>query len=719
MASIFGHLSTLLASLPSALLTVALSTYLTIFSASTLASTKAVVSPPEIEEIIVTGLKQRPLLDLPRSATVITAKDIALSGARNITDLLAQQANVVSKSFSGNSKFTSIDIRGSGDTSVSNILILVDGISINAPDLSGPDFSILALSQIKRIEIIRGGNSVRYGSGASHGVINILTLEADEGLRGLIKFDGGSFNTQSQQATVSIADKNQSLMVFTRQSTSDGYRQHNKIDGQDFLLNYHADISNRWSINTKSYIHNDSYELPGGLDRNMLATGLADRQDGSIQRGAEGETEDKSQLIKATFQASNTLKISSTLHYRERNNQFIFGENFSSTESHNLDKITQRSLLGEIIAEWHSPNDISFVTAGYEKNNGDYSRTNGGQRKINGEINSGRLSGEAYFFYSTIRVKNNLTLGIGHRKGISTNLLKQEKLVSDETSTLCDSTTQSTGLPPPFDVITFVSNCPLIISQLNHNENHWKNEAHEANLVYGINASTNLYTSYAETFRNPNIDELALSPPDLAPQSADRYEVGIKHATQRFAIDIGYFHFRSNQEILFRSSNNSFGMNTNSSSLITRQGGELQLRVLLNDSLEFNGNVGYNDAISDLKSRIPLVPFITAAANLSWQPTPSINSRISIRHTGAREDGNSNLNNIGITIYEKLASHTVIDTSIRFSQAIGSSTQDARTLLFSLGINNLFNKKYSDIAYSNSIYPAPTRNIFGSISYAF
>ena len=711
MASAFGYLAALLAA--------TLTIYLTTFSASTLASTNATVNPPEIEEIIITGLKQRPLLDLPRSATVITAKDIALSGARNITELLAQQANIVSKSFSGNSKFTSIDIRGSGDTSVSNILILVDGISINAPDLSGPDFSILALSQIKRIEIIRGGNSVRYGSGASHGVINILTLEADEGLKGLIKLDGGSFNTQSQQATVSIADKNQSLTAFTRRSASDGYRQHNKMDGQDFLLSYHANVSDRWSINTKSYIHNDSYELPGGLDRNMLASGLADRRDGSIQSGAEGETEDKSQLIKASFQASNALKISSTLHYRERKNQFIFGESFSSTENQNLDKITQRSLLGEIVAEWHSPNDISFVTAGYEKNNGDYSRTNGGQQKINGEINSGKLSGEGYFIYSTIIVKNNLTLGFGHRKGVSTKLLKQDKLVNDETSTLCESTTQSTGMAPPFDVITFKSNCPLIISQLNHNESRWKNEAYEANLVYAINASTNLYTSYAETFRNPNIDELALSPPDLAPQTADRYEAGIKHATQRFAIDIGYFHFRSNQEILFRSSNNSFGINTNSSSLITRQGGELQLRVLLSDSLEFNGNAGYNDAISDLKSRIPLAPFITAAANLSWQPTPSINTRISIRHTGAREDGNSHLNNMGITTYQKLASHTVVDASIRFSQAIESSTQDARTLLFSLGINNLFNKKYSDIAYSNSIYPAPTRNIFGSVSYAF
>ena len=698
--------------------------YLLIFSPASLASSIPASNPAAMEEIVITGLYQRPLLDLPRSAMIISAKDITLSGARNITDLLAQQANIASKSFSGNSKFTSIDLRGSGDTSVSNVLILVDGISINAPDLSGADFSILALSQIKRIEIIRGGNSVRYGSGASHGVINIFTLEAEQGLKGLIKLDAGSFNAQSQQATLSITDNQQSLTAFSQRSKSDGYRAHNKLDSQDFLLNYRLDIGDRWSINTKSYIHSDRYELPGGLDRGTLLSGLANRRDGSIQSGAEGETDDKSQLIKASFQASSALTLSSSIHFRDRKNQFIFGDDFYTTNKNNLDKISQRSLFGEIIAQWQSPNDRAELIAGYERNSGDYLRTNGGQLKIDGERNSGKLTSEAYFIYSTITLKDNLTIGAGYRNGQSNTRLQQDKYLSNEASPLCDSTTQTTTMAPPFDVITFKSNCPLIIGKLNHSDNRWNNEAYEANLVYTLNAATNLYGSYSETFRNPNIDELALSPPDLSPQTADRYEAGIKHAGDRFAIDMGYFYFRSDQEILFRSSNDFFGTNRNSAAIIRRQGGELQLGIFLSDSLKLNGNIGYNDAVSEYNTRIPLVPFITAAAHLSWQPSQFFNSQISIRHIGAREDGNSNLSSennedSGVSAYKKLPSHTVVDASIRFTRAIGHNTESESELIFSLGVKNLLNTQYSDIAYSNAIYPAPTRNYFGSVSYAF
>ena len=693
--------------------------YLAAFSAPTLGQTDPAFKPPAMEEIIVTGVNRTPLIDLPRSATVISAEDIALSAARNITELLAQQANIVLKSYSGNSKFTSIDLRGSGDSSVSNVLILIDGIRINAPDLSGPDFSILALSQIKRIEIIRGGNSVRYGSGASHGVINIFTLEAEQGLTGLVKRDAGDFNTESQQATVSMANKKQRLTTYASQSSSDGYRQHNQLNNQDFLLNYHADIGERWSINAKSYTHSDNYQLPGGLSRNALRNGLANRRDGSIASGAEGETDDKSQLLKITFQAYQALSISSALQYRKRSNQFIFSEDFNLTGPQNRDRIKQRSLFGELIAHWHSPNHTLALTAGFEKSSGNYSRTNGGQNKLNGQLNSGKLTGQAHYLYSTLIPLDNLSISLGYRQEQSSNLFQQGTFTADENSSLCDTTTQATGLAPPFDIITFKSNCPLVTSELNRNNNEWNNEAYEANLVYAINASTNIYSSFSETFRNPNIDELVLSPPELSPQSAERYEAGIKYVGNRLAIDVAYFYFRSDKEILFRAANNSFGLNINASTAIMRKGGELQARFILSDSLELSSNFGYIDAITGQDAKIPLVPLVTAAANLRWQPSQQINSNLSIRYTDAREDGNSNLSDQAITLFEKLPSHTVVDASIRFSQAIQHDSKSASEVIYSLGIQNLFNQEYSDIAYSNVIYPAPTRNLFGSISYAF
>ncbi|MDG1462944.1 MAG: TonB-dependent receptor plug domain-containing protein, partial [Gammaproteobacteria bacterium] len=89
---------------------------------------------PRIDEMIVTGVRQVRLAELPRSATVITAADIALSPSTNIVDLIAREANVQLRATVGNEKFSGVDIRGQGDTYGSNVLVLVDGIRLNAAD---------------------------------------------------------------------------------------------------------------------------------------------------------------------------------------------------------------------------------------------------------------------------------------------------------------------------------------------------------------------------------------------------------------------------------------------------------------------------------------------------------------------------------------------------------------------------------------------------------
>ena len=93
-----------------------------------------------MHEVIITAAQPLALIDMPRSVSVISADDISRSGAKSIQELLATQANIVLSSFSGNEKFTRIDIRGSGDTSVSNVLTLVDGMRINTPIYRAPTF---------------------------------------------------------------------------------------------------------------------------------------------------------------------------------------------------------------------------------------------------------------------------------------------------------------------------------------------------------------------------------------------------------------------------------------------------------------------------------------------------------------------------------------------------------------------------------------------------
>lgn len=110
------------------------------------------------------------------SKVVITEKEIKKSHVNNISTLLSAEANVAISS----SNFTpnSIYIRG-GDTS--HVLFLIDGIPFYDPSTiqRTVNLSTLNLRSIKRIEIIKGSQSVLYGGQALAGVIKIETFPTD------------------------------------------------------------------------------------------------------------------------------------------------------------------------------------------------------------------------------------------------------------------------------------------------------------------------------------------------------------------------------------------------------------------------------------------------------------------------------------------------------------------------------------------------------------
>ena len=111
-----------------------------------------------------------------RAYTVLTAEDIAARGLSTVQDALRALPGV-SLSSSGAS-LTALRIRGGESRQV---LVLIDGIEAAG---GGDDyiFSGLETADIARIEVLRGPQSVYYGSNASSGVINIVTRKDGEGL---------------------------------------------------------------------------------------------------------------------------------------------------------------------------------------------------------------------------------------------------------------------------------------------------------------------------------------------------------------------------------------------------------------------------------------------------------------------------------------------------------------------------------------------------------
>src|SRR3954452_6266472 len=138
-----------------------------------------------------------PISKAPSAVTVVTAKQIAESGARTVPDLLRLVAGV---NVRWNPMMQTIDIRGFGENPFSNrILLLIDGSPYNSGDTGGlplsPAFDFFPVQNIKRIEVVRGPGSSLYGEDAFWGVINIVTLSGDDLAGGDLQLYGGSRTT--------------------------------------------------------------------------------------------------------------------------------------------------------------------------------------------------------------------------------------------------------------------------------------------------------------------------------------------------------------------------------------------------------------------------------------------------------------------------------------------------------------------------------------------
>lgn len=132
----------------------------------------AAASEPEefnLDTVLVTATRT-PMTEkqIPQAVQVITAKDIENLGAANVTDALQLAANVnLSKAgMTGNQ----VSIRGM-DTA--HTLILIDGKRMAAEDANSTanvyELNRVNVSDIERIEIVRGNGSALYGSDALGG----------------------------------------------------------------------------------------------------------------------------------------------------------------------------------------------------------------------------------------------------------------------------------------------------------------------------------------------------------------------------------------------------------------------------------------------------------------------------------------------------------------------------------------------------------------------
>jgi iron complex outermembrane receptor protein/vitamin B12 transporter len=143
-------------------------------------------------------------VELPQSqiGASVTVIDAALLDALGNTDLLESLrtvpgANVVQTGARGG--LTSLFVRGGASNFTK---VLIDGVPAN--DIGGAfDFSNLATAGVERVEVLRGANSVLYGTDALTGVINITTRRGRSRIpEGTLSVDGGNLGTSHTDASI-------------------------------------------------------------------------------------------------------------------------------------------------------------------------------------------------------------------------------------------------------------------------------------------------------------------------------------------------------------------------------------------------------------------------------------------------------------------------------------------------------------------------------------
>jgi len=152
-------------------------TVLSIASSTSAWAEETSVLPDETITVVATG-SARPIDDSGQSLSVIAADEIDAIQGPDLTRVLERAPGVTLLRNGGLGAFTGVRVRGSASEQV---LVLVDGVRV--ADVAAPgggfDFGTVTSGEIGRIELLRGSNSVIWGSDALGGVIALTTREPD------------------------------------------------------------------------------------------------------------------------------------------------------------------------------------------------------------------------------------------------------------------------------------------------------------------------------------------------------------------------------------------------------------------------------------------------------------------------------------------------------------------------------------------------------------
>jgi outer membrane cobalamin receptor len=162
----------------------------------------------------------------------IKKEDFAHKNYSFVGDLLQEIPGVEIQNSGGTGQQKKISIRGS---ETNQVLVLLDGVPLNDEHTGSVNLTTIPVHLIEKIEVHKGGNSSRFGSGAIGGVVNLIThqkfplqLHLDAGT--------GSFHHHQLEGTFSSRIKNLSYLISGNFIKNQGDYPYSYIDSKSQII---------------------------------------------------------------------------------------------------------------------------------------------------------------------------------------------------------------------------------------------------------------------------------------------------------------------------------------------------------------------------------------------------------------------------------------------------------------------------------------------------
>ena len=423
-------------------------------------------------------------LNTPAAVEVFDEKRIEESGASNAYDVLTNTlgVSVQSQGFNGTAMGTmtsKIMIRGAQV----GTLVLVNGVPMN---MDGKyNLEDIPSEAIEKIEIVKGGGSVLYGSEATGGVINIITKK---NIKNKIKVQAGNFGKERYDVAINAGKfdivaglenrgKAEDLSGLADGKTSGSVYDYGKGERKSIMWNYQINdglkFTHNYSENEHKYMQKNAVAKKYSqlrdyynTDNNFLLTYDKDGWNAHVSYGTQEKTYDQIDSDKTNGGWKAPILNSWRKGYNTNANiqkKFDIGKN------------------------------ILLVGANFQKEDMDYK----------GKTNSMTYDRNNYSMYLSYDMK------LDEKQNLILNMRETWVTGSEATETKQDGSKKTTKNK---DLDEFTP---------------------EVQYIYKVNDDSSIYAKAGKSFRMPNLTQLygtsnILPTTNLKPEQGTHYEIGYK-----------------------------------------------------------------------------------------------------------------------------------------------------------------------------------------------